>query len=66
MDALRRSVEDARSGRSQKKTKSQSQVDDASKSELDTLARELKVRGRSRMNRAELLRAVKLEQRKAS
>ncbi len=68
MDALRRSVESARGGRKPTKAKasSASPIDDASKSELDTLARELKIRGRSRMTRAELLRSVKQEQRKAS
>lgn len=61
MDALRRSVEGARSSRKHK-----SEIDDASKSELDELARELKIKGRSKMNRAELLRSVKQQQRKAS
>jgi DNA end-binding protein Ku len=65
MDALRRSVEGARksrgAGKSRGTGKSQStrEIDKASKSELDELARELKIKGRSRMNRAELLRSVK-------
>jgi DNA end-binding protein Ku len=62
MDALRRSVEGARKSRSGGK----SEIDDASKSELDELARELEIKGRSKMNRAQLLRAVKQQQRKAS
>jgi DNA end-binding protein Ku len=63
MDALRRSVEDARGARGRKK---KTPIDEASKSELDELARELKIRGRSKMTRAELLRSVKQQQRKAS
>jgi DNA end-binding protein Ku len=66
MDALQRSVEGAQSGRSRKKSGSEGRIEDASKSELDALARELKIKGRSRMNRAELLRSVRQEQRKAS
>ena len=55
MDALRRSVESARGSRGRRKT----EIDGASKSELDELARKLKIKGRSKMNRAELLRSVK-------
>ncbi|HJP78918.1 MAG TPA: Ku protein [Pseudonocardiaceae bacterium] len=61
MDALRRSVESAKGKRGSKQP-----IDKASKSELDKLARELKIRGRSKMTRAELLRSVKQQQRKAS
>jgi DNA end-binding protein Ku len=60
MEALRRSVEGARNKRG---TPS---IDKASKSELDELARELKIKGRSKMNRAQLLRSVKQQQRRAS
>ncbi len=63
MDALRRSVETARTARGKGKTKAKTErkteIDNASKSELDALARELKIRGRSKMNRDELLRSVK-------
>lgn len=61
MDALRRSVESAKTKRGSKQP-----IDKASKSELDKLARELKIKGRSKMTRAELLRSVKQQQRKAS
>ncbi|HEX4226767.1 MAG TPA: Ku protein [Pseudonocardiaceae bacterium] len=57
MDALRRSVEGAKKSRG--KSKADNKIDKASKSELDELARQLKIRGRSKMNRAELLRSVK-------
>jgi DNA end-binding protein Ku len=60
MDALRRSVEGARKSRG-----GRTEIDRASKSELDELARELKIKGRSTMKRAELLRAVKQKQRRA-
>jgi DNA end-binding protein Ku len=63
MDALRRSVEGVRSSRGRR---GRSEIDEASKSELDELGRELKIKGRSKMNRAELLRSVKRQQRKAS
>ena len=52
LEALRRSVE----GSSRKK---RVDVSDASKSELDEAARELGIRGRSKMNRDELASAVK-------
>lgn len=68
MDALRRSVESAKGRRGKKPDKQPGtrKLDDASKSELDELARELKIKGRSKMTRAELLRSVKQQQRKAS
>jgi DNA end-binding protein Ku len=76
MDALRRSVESAKGRRGKKPDKQQDKkpdtqqdkrnIDDASKSELDALARELKIKGRSKMTRAQLLRSVKQQQRKAS
>jgi DNA end-binding protein Ku len=67
MDALRRSVESAKGKRgSTQPIDKIDKIDKASKSELDKLARELKIRGRSTMTRAELLRSVKHQQRKAS
>jgi DNA end-binding protein Ku len=62
LEALRRSVENSGRG----KQKRRSTVADASKSELEEAARELGIRGRSKMNRDELASAVKRASRKAS
>jgi DNA end-binding protein Ku len=74
MEALRRSVENTKTGRRTKKSNrgdgrakpstrgrrsAPSNVDGASKSELDQMARKLNIKGRSRMNRGELAAAVK-------
>jgi DNA end-binding protein Ku len=62
LEALRRSVENSGRG----KQKRRPTVADASKSELEEAARELGIRGRSKMNRDELASAVKRASRKAS
>ncbi|GAB3291062.1 non-homologous end joining protein Ku [Parasphingorhabdus pacifica] len=62
-DALRRSVDHARKGRSDRREKQREaepvqDVHNLSKSELEKKAKELGIRGRSKMNRAELEEAV--------
>lgn len=68
-EALRRSVEQARQGRGQRKDRSErkgkrskvqsaGEVHDMSKNELEAVAKELGIRGRSKMNREELEDAV--------
>ncbi|HVV11417.1 Ku protein [Amycolatopsis sp.] len=54
-DALSRSVEKRRKGSSKKKTPDLSELN---KAELDRMARELGIKGRSKMSRAELEKAV--------
>ncbi|MEV6606574.1 Ku protein [Kutzneria sp. NPDC051319] len=61
LEALRRSVEKGR-----RPARSSSQVDDSSKAELAEAARELGIKGRSKMSRDELASAVKRATRKAS
>ncbi|EWM10816.1 Ku protein [Kutzneria sp. 744] len=61
LEALRRSVE-----RGRRPARSSSQVDDSSKAELAEAARELGIKGRSKMSRDELASAVKRATRKAS
>jgi len=65
-DALRRSVEAARGGRGRKgsstggrKKKESADLSELSKSELDRIARDLDVPGRSKMRRDELEKAIK-------
>ena len=66
--ALERSVADARGGRKpQTKTDGAPDLSELSKSELAAMARELDVKGRSSMSRAELEKAVAAQgRRKAS
>lgn len=61
--ALRASVEEARSGR---RKGAKGKLSDASKAELDKLARDLGIRGRSSMNRKELAAAIAKAQRQAA
>ncbi|RSM74738.1 Ku protein [Kibdelosporangium aridum] len=56
MEALRRSVESTK-GRTKQRKKSPD-LSDLSKAELDERARDLEIKGRSKMNRAELEKAV--------
>jgi len=60
MEALRRSVEGSHRHRSRP------DLDSASKSELDRMARDLDIKGRSKMSKSELARAVKRQTRRAS
>jgi DNA end-binding protein Ku len=63
-EALSRSVETRKKGRSSSSSKSSSKsssakdLDDLSKADLDKLAKELEIKGRSKMNRDELAKAV--------
>jgi DNA end-binding protein Ku len=63
-EALRRSVDEARSGRARKRTTRERQPEPAedlsemSKAELDKKAKDLGIRGRSKMNRSDLESAV--------
>jgi DNA end-binding protein Ku len=74
LEALRRSVEGSGRRKPSKSTDKHtakssakpSQVDGSSKAELEEAARELGIRGRSKMNRDELASAVKRATRKAS
>ncbi len=63
VDVLRQSIEQAKSSKSGKgqkaKPRSQPDLGELTKSELDDVARELRVSGRSKMKRAELEQAVR-------
>ena len=56
-EALSRSVEGRKKGRSSS-TPAQSDLDELSKADLDKLAKELDIKGRSKMNRDDLAKAV--------
>jgi len=70
MEVLRRSVEGAgkrrKTGAGNRSRPARVEVNGASKTELARAARELGIRGRSKMDREELAAAVKRENRKAS
>jgi DNA end-binding protein Ku len=57
-EALRRSVDQARGGGSRRPRSDREDLSGLSKSELDGLARDLRVRGRSKMSRSDLESAV--------
>jgi DNA end-binding protein Ku len=56
-EALSRSVETRKKGRASSSS-SAPDLDDMSKADLDKLAKELDIKGRSKMNRDELAKAV--------
>jgi DNA end-binding protein Ku len=67
-EALSRSVEGRKKGRSSSSSgaSAKSELDDMSKADLDKLAKELDIKGRSKMNRDELAKAVAEAQRTAA
>jgi DNA end-binding protein Ku len=58
-EALSRSVEGRRGGKRDKKSGKEQDLSELTKAELDKMARELDIKGRSKMSRAELEKAVR-------